>query len=241
MATCLCIPKTTSSISSVYMFDSVGSVILGVEEWSRVGSQVKNRESVLIPNTNSHPNDYPTYTFLFSLFAVKKVRISARLLLNNPLIIEQYITARTCVKGEKGIDSQHARTWEMQRIFGINTSCTRVLLSSILHIFSILQIWMCGGNLEVLPCSVVGHIFRQSSPIKWKGQGFHILSKNLIRVAEVWMDDYKDIFYRINGKKAVGEQTKDICVCFSYTMSATIVKGEKWTMLWENPWSSAGC
>ncbi|XP_064614239.1 polypeptide N-acetylgalactosaminyltransferase 5-like [Liolophura sinensis] len=65
------------------------------------------------------------------------------------------------------------------------------------------KIWMCGGSLEVLPCSIVGHIFRQSSPITWEGKSFRVLSKNLIRVAEVWMDDYKDIFYRISGRKPV--------------------------------------
>merc|ERR1712241_1517868 len=52
--------------------------------------------------------------------------------------------------------------------------------------------WMCGGSVELVTCSHVGHIFRHSNPIRWT---HNIGSKNSIRVAEVWMDDYKNYFY----------------------------------------------
>merc|ERR1712235_184001 len=58
--------------------------------------------------------------------------------------------------------------------------------------------WMCGGQLEIHPCSHVGHVFRSRSPYKWK-PGQNVLKKNLVRLAEVWLDDYKNIYYeRIN-------------------------------------------
>ena len=58
--------------------------------------------------------------------------------------------------------------------------------------------WMCGGTLEIVPCSHVGHIFRDWSPYEWK-PGVDVLRRNSIRLAEVWMDDYKKYFYeRIN-------------------------------------------
>ena len=52
--------------------------------------------------------------------------------------------------------------------------------------------WMCGGTLEIAPCSRVGHIFRKTSPYHMKTDN---IGKNLIRLAEVWTDDYKNIFY----------------------------------------------
>ena len=51
---------------------------------------------------------------------------------------------------------------------------------------------MCGGSLEILPCSKVGHVFRESQPYKI-GEG--AIDKNNMRLAEVWMDEYKQIFY----------------------------------------------
>uniref|UniRef100_A0A183D0H1 Glyco_transf_7C domain-containing protein n=1 Tax=Gongylonema pulchrum TaxID=637853 RepID=A0A183D0H1_9BILA len=57
------------------------------------------------------------------------------------------------------------------------------------------KIWMCGGRLEIVPCSHVGHIFRKKSPYKWRS-GVNVLQRN-----NVWLDDYKNIYYdRINYK-----------------------------------------
>lgn len=54
--------------------------------------------------------------------------------------------------------------------------------------------WMCGGTLEILPCSHVGHVFRSRSPYKWR-TGVNVLRRNSVRLAEVWMDDYKKYYY----------------------------------------------
>ena len=53
---------------------------------------------------------------------------------------------------------------------------------------------MCGGTLEIIPCSHVGHIFRKRSPYKWRG-GVNVVKKNSVRLAEVWMDEYKNYYY----------------------------------------------
>lgn len=58
--------------------------------------------------------------------------------------------------------------------------------------------WMCGGTLEIIPCSHVGHIFRKISPYKWR-PGVDVLRRNTIRLAEVWMDDYAKIYYLRSG------------------------------------------
>ena len=45
-----------------------------------------------------------------------------------------------------------------------------------------------------IPCSRLGHVFR-SVPYKWETDWMRIWQKNLMRVAEVWMDEYKSYFY----------------------------------------------
>ncbi|XP_010220515.1 PREDICTED: polypeptide N-acetylgalactosaminyltransferase 6 [Tinamus guttatus] len=59
------------------------------------------------------------------------------------------------------------------------------------------RVWQCGGQLEIIPCSVVGHVFRSKSPHTFP-KGTQVISRNQVRLAEVWMDDYKEIFYRRN-------------------------------------------
>ncbi|KAF7665227.1 hypothetical protein LDENG_00148990 [Lucifuga dentata] len=57
------------------------------------------------------------------------------------------------------------------------------------------KIWMCGGEIEIIPCSRVGHIFRGKNPYKFPRDRQKTVERNVARVAEVWLDEYKDIFY----------------------------------------------
>ncbi|XP_038862248.1 polypeptide N-acetylgalactosaminyltransferase 5-like [Salvelinus namaycush] len=57
------------------------------------------------------------------------------------------------------------------------------------------KIWMCGGEIEIIPCSRVGHIFRGANPYKFPKDRQKTVERNLARVAEVWLDEYKDLFY----------------------------------------------
>ena len=58
------------------------------------------------------------------------------------------------------------------------------------------RIWMCGGKLEIVPCSRVGHVFRDRRPYGDGGKG-DTMSKNSVRLVEVWLDEYKEHFYAI--------------------------------------------
>lgn len=67
---------------------------------------------------------------------------------------------------------------------------------------------MCGGKVLIVTCSRVGHVFRKTSPYSWPGGVARIINHNTQRIVDVWMDEYKEFFYKINpGKK------KDLCSC----------------------------
>ncbi|XP_027721870.1 polypeptide N-acetylgalactosaminyltransferase 5-like isoform X2 [Vombatus ursinus] len=57
------------------------------------------------------------------------------------------------------------------------------------------KVWMCGGEIEIIPCSRVGHIFRKDNPYSFPENRVKTIERNLIRVAEVWLDEYKELFY----------------------------------------------
>uniref|UniRef100_A0A3P9I4G3 Polypeptide N-acetylgalactosaminyltransferase n=1 Tax=Oryzias latipes TaxID=8090 RepID=A0A3P9I4G3_ORYLA len=57
-----------------------------------------------------------------------------------------------------------------------------------------IRVWSCGGSMEVVPCSRVAHLSRHHLPYIFPDQ--EMLRRNKIRVADIWMDAYKKIYYR---------------------------------------------
>lgn len=60
------------------------------------------------------------------------------------------------------------------------------------------RIWMCGGSLEIVTCSHVGHVFRKSTPYTFPGGTGKIVNHNNARLADVWLDEWKNFYFAIN-------------------------------------------
>ncbi|XP_030644922.1 polypeptide N-acetylgalactosaminyltransferase 18a [Chanos chanos] len=56
-----------------------------------------------------------------------------------------------------------------------------------------IRVWLCGGSVEVLPCSRIAHIERAHKPYT-DDLTAHV-RRNALRVAEVWMDEFKNHVY----------------------------------------------
>ncbi|XP_024065357.2 polypeptide N-acetylgalactosaminyltransferase 15 [Terrapene carolina triunguis] len=57
-----------------------------------------------------------------------------------------------------------------------------------------IRAWLCGGSVEILPCSRVGHIYRNRIPHTFPNEEATV--RNKIRIAETWLDSFKEIFYK---------------------------------------------
>ncbi|CAG7828469.1 unnamed protein product [Allacma fusca] len=67
---------------------------------------------------------------------------------------------------------------------------------------------MCGGRLEQVPCSHVGHIYRSKVPYKGR-EGVAYVRNNLVRLAKVWLDGYAKYYYMRIGNE-IGNEYGDI-------------------------------
>ncbi|XP_030380297.1 N-acetylgalactosaminyltransferase 6-like [Scaptodrosophila lebanonensis] len=73
------------------------------------------------------------------------------------------------------------------------------------------KIWMCGGEMYDVPCSHVAHVFANQDIRRYNVLDFNkYMIKNLKRVAEVWMDDYKKYisWYKLYENLDVGDLSK---------------------------------
>lgn len=89
------------------------------------------------------------------------------------------------------------------------------------------KLWLCADGLYEVPCSRVSHTFRLINPARVSNDDF--VGKNFKRLAEVWLDEYKQFVYNrdpqrfekldpgdLSKPKAVHEKLK--CKPFRYFM-----------------------
>lgn len=56
-----------------------------------------------------------------------------------------------------------------------------------------LRAWMCGGRVEIIPCSRVSHLFRSIHGYTFPDGKLFTIMKNLNRVATVWMQPSRSL------------------------------------------------
>ncbi|BFF92386.1 putative polypeptide N-acetylgalactosaminyltransferase 13 [Drosophila madeirensis] len=67
-----------------------------------------------------------------------------------------------------------------------------------------IKLWLCGGQIEIVPCSRIGHIFRPRHAFDFPPQFDHESSTaqatylhNSKIIAESWLDEFKNMFYAL--------------------------------------------
>ena len=73
--------------------------------------------------------------------------------------------------------------------------------------FGYRQVWTCGGELLISTCSHVGHVFRKHTPYSFPGGTSKVVNHNNARLAEVWLDEWKDFYFNVNPGLSVGRHT----------------------------------
>ncbi|KAF6031189.1 GALNT11 [Bugula neritina] len=71
------------------------------------------------------------------------------------------------------------------------------------------RVWMCGGKIEIATCSRVGHVFRKVRPYS-SPDGKDTMTKNTLRMVNVWLDDYKDMYNKATNNRYVNTDYGDI-------------------------------
>ncbi|CRK95802.1 CLUMA_CG009258, isoform A [Clunio marinus] len=61
-----------------------------------------------------------------------------------------------------------------------------------------IKLWLCSGGLFEVPCARAVHLSKAHSAYRNTKEVTDFEGRNLKRVAEVWLDDYKQYFYRGN-------------------------------------------
>lgn len=72
------------------------------------------------------------------------------------------------------------------------------------------RVWTCGGSLQVVPCSRVGHIFRSSQPYSFPEGVGEIVGDNKIRWGKVWLDQYSTLLTQHFSKEFVARERPDL-------------------------------
>lgn len=64
------------------------------------------------------------------------------------------------------------------------------------HVEATFKVWRCGGFIEVVPCSRVGHLFRAPSSRPYPVEVNQVV-RNYARLARIWYDEHLESFFAV--------------------------------------------
>lgn len=70
------------------------------------------------------------------------------------------------------------------------------------------KLWMCADGLFTVPCSRVAHSFRTINPSRVRSDDY--VARNFMRIAEVWLDEFKDIPRQLELKRYANVEPGDL-------------------------------
>lgn len=70
------------------------------------------------------------------------------------------------------------------------------------------KLWMCADGLFTVPCSRVVHSFRTINPSRARNDDY--VARNFKRIAEVWLDEFKDLPMQLEPKRYENVESGDL-------------------------------
>lgn len=64
------------------------------------------------------------------------------------------------------------------------------------HFELTMKVWRCGGRIEIVPCSRIGHLFREVKDRPYGVSEWQVVH-NYARLAKVWALEYLHLFYKV--------------------------------------------
>ena len=77
-----------------------------------------------------------------------------------------------------------------------------------------LKLWLCDGGMLECPCSRVTHLSKLHSAYRNTEKPMDFIGRNLKRVAEVWLDEYKEQLYKADPKRFEKIDAGDLTALF---------------------------
>jgi len=64
------------------------------------------------------------------------------------------------------------------------------------HFELTMKVWRCGGRIEIVPCSRIGHVFRTADARPYDVETQQVI-RNYARLALIWTQDHLNYFYKV--------------------------------------------